>query len=26
VANAVVWPVRSVVTLTRRLNAPSDLP
>ncbi len=26
VANAVVWPVRSIVTLTRRINAPSDLP
>lgn len=26
VASAVVWPVRSFVTLTRRINAPSDLP
>ena len=26
VANAVVWPLRSIVTLTRRNNAPSDLP
>jgi NitT/TauT family transport system permease protein len=26
VASAVVWPVRSIVTLTRRINAPSDLP
>ena len=26
VANAVVWPVRGIITLTRRINAPSDLP
>lgn len=26
VANAVVWPVRSIFTLTRRNNSPSDLP
>ena len=26
VASAVVWPLRSIVTLTRRINAPSDLP
>lgn len=26
VAGAVAWPVRSFVTLTRRINAPSDLP
>lgn len=26
VASAVVWPVRSIVTFTRRINAPSDLP
>jgi NitT/TauT family transport system permease protein len=26
VASAVVWPVRGIVTLTRRINAPSDLP
>lgn len=26
VASAVAWPVRSFITLTRRINAPSDLP
>jgi NitT/TauT family transport system permease protein len=26
VVSAVTWPVRSIVTLTRRINAPSDLP
>jgi NitT/TauT family transport system permease protein len=26
VASAVAWPVRSFITLTRRINAPSDMP